>query len=151
MKVIMAGMVKRTREAQEQGDSVMPVTYLWLDDLMVGSGGVAGYRYNADIVRLFAAGRHSGAIVILMTQSYKMLDKAARLQATHLGLWRVQETQKNEVFEELSGRQGMTKDQLETAFTVATQRPHGFLFISYNAPIGEKLWSGFTKKLINSK
>ena len=84
-----------------------------------------------------------------MTQSYKMLDKAARLQATHLGLWRVQETQKKEVFEELSGRQGMTSDQLESAFDVATRAPHGFLWIAYNAPAGEKLWSGFTRKLVN--
>ena len=117
---------------------------------MAGGNG-AGYRYNSDVVRLFAAGRHSGAIVILMTQSYKMLDKAARLQATHLGLWRVQETQKNEVFEELSGRQGMTRDQLSSSFDVATRAPHGFLWIAYNAPSGEKLWSGFTRKLVNSK
>ena len=52
LKVIMAGIVKRTREAQEQGDSVMPLTFLWIDDLMTGSG-VAGYRYNADIDKLF--------------------------------------------------------------------------------------------------
>ena len=142
-------MTKRTQEAAEKGDKYSPAHLILIDDLMAGSGASAGYRYNDDIVRLFSAGRHSGAIVILMTQSYKMLSKAARPQATHLGLWRVQETQKKEVFEELSGRQGMTSDQLETAFTVATQRPHGFLVISYNAPPGEKLWSGFTKKLIN--
>ena len=28
LKVIMAGRVQRTREAQEQGDSVAPLTYL---------------------------------------------------------------------------------------------------------------------------
>ena len=61
----------------------------------------------------------------------------------------MQETQKKEVFEELSGRQGMTSDQLETAFSVATRAPHGFLWIAYNAPSGEKLWSGFTRKLVN--
>ena len=42
----------------------------------------------------------------------------------------------------------MRKDQLEEAWRTATQRPHGFLWISHNAPVGEKLWSGFTKKLI---
>ena len=36
------------------------------------------------------------AIIILMTQSYKMLSRPARLQATHLGLWQVQETQQRE-------------------------------------------------------
>ena len=84
-----------------------------------------------------------------MTQSYKMLSRPARLQATHLGLWQVQETQKKEIFDELAGRQGMTKEQLESAFQTATARPHGFLFISYNAPPGEKLRCGFSKELIN--
>ena len=84
-----------------------------------------------------------------MTQAYKMLSKSARLQATHLGLWQVQEVSKKEIFEELAGRQGMTKEQLESAFQTATARPHGFLFIAYNAPPGEKLWSGFSKKLVN--
>ncbi len=93
-------------------------------------------------------GATRGAIVILMTQSYKMLSKPARLQATHLGLWQVQETQKKEIFEELAGRQGMTLEQLTTAFQVATSKPHGFLFIAYNAPAGEKLWSGFSRKLV---
>ncbi len=83
-----------------------------------------------------------------MTQDYKRLSKAARLQATHLGLWAVQEVAKQEIFE-LAGRQGMTNEQLEAAFSVATARPHGFLFIAYNAPAGEKLWSGFSKKLVN--
>ena len=93
IRQIMATMTKRTQEAAEKGDKYSPAHLILIDDLMAGGNG-AGYRYNADIVRLFAAGRHSGAIVILMTQPYKMLDKAARLQATHLGLWRVQETQK---------------------------------------------------------
>ena len=150
IRQIMATMTKRTQEAAEKSDKYSPAHLILIDDLMAGGNG-AGYRYNSDIVRLFAAGRHSGAIVILMTQSYKMLDKAARLQATHLGLWRVQETQKNEVFEELSGRQGMTRDQLSSSFDVATRAPHGFLWIAYNAPSGEKLWSGFTRKLVNSK
>ena len=56
---------------------------------------------------------------------------------------------KKEIFEELAGRQGMTNEQLNSAFQTATARPHGFLFISYNAPPGEKLWSGFSKKLVN--
>ena len=49
LKVIMAGMVKRTREAQEQGDSFAPLTYLWIDDLM-GAGlldGLYGERPSA--------------------------------------------------------------------------------------------------------
>ena len=61
---------------------------------MAGSGAAAGYRYNDDILKLFSAGRHSGAIIILMTQAYKMLSNSARLQATHLGLWQVQEVSK---------------------------------------------------------
>ena len=39
-------------------------------------------------------------------------------------------------FEELAGRQGMTKEQLESAFQTATTNPHGFLLISYDAPPG---------------
>ena len=116
---------------------------------MAGSGAAGGYRYNEDILRVFSQGRHAGAIIILMTQSYKMLAKAARLQATHLGLWAVQSTQKDEIFSELAGRQGMSKDNLESAFQTATAKSHGFLWISYNAPVGEKLWSGFSKKLVN--
>ena len=143
----MAGMVKRTREAQEQGDTVMPLTYLWVDDLMTGSG-AAGYRYNADIDALFSTSRHAGGVVCLLTQSYRMLSRTARLQATHLGVWAVQSTMWEDIKSELAGRQGMRKDQLEEAWRVATQRPHGFLWISYNAPVGEKLWSGFTKRLI---
>ena len=146
MKQIMATMTKRTQEAATNGDKYSPAHLILIDDLMAGSGAGAGYRYNEDVLRLFSAGRHAGAIVILMTQSYKMLSRPARLQATHLGLWQVQETQKKEIFEELAGRQGMTKEQLETAFQTATARPHGFLFIAYNAPPGEKLWSGFSKK-----
>ena len=149
MKQIMATMTKRTQEAAQNGDSYSPAHLLLIDDLMAGNSNASGYRYNDDILRLFSAGRHAGAIIILMTQSYKMLSRPARLQATHLGLWQVQETQKREIFEELAGRQGMTMEQLNSAFQTATARPHGFLFISYNAPPGEKLWSGFSKKLVN--
>ena len=147
LKVIMAGMVKRTREAQEQGDSVMPLTFLWIDDLMTGTG-VAGYRYNSDIDKLFSTSRHAGGVVCLLTQSYRMLSKTARLQATHLGVWAVQQAMWDDIRGELAGRQGMSKEQLESAWRTATQRPHGFLWISYNAPLGEKFWSGFTKKLV---
>ena len=84
-----------------------------------------------------------------MTQSYKALARAARMQATHLGVWQVQSTQWEEIRGELAGRQGMSKEQLESAWQTATARPHGFLWISYNAPAGEKFWSGFTKKLVH--
>ena len=84
-----------------------------------------------------------------MTQSYKALSRAARMQATHLGVWQVQSTQWEEIRSELAGRQGMSKDQLETAWQTATARPHGFLWVAYNAPAGEKFWSGFTKKLVH--
>ena len=141
-------MVERTREAQQNGDKYMPLTLVILDDLMANSG-MGGYPYNNDILKLMSTSRHSGWVVVINTQSYKQLAKAARLQATHLGLWAVQAVSKDEVFAELAGRQGMTKEQLETAFQTATARPHGFLFIAYNAPPGEKLWSGFSKKLIN--
>ena len=112
LKTIMAGMVKRTREAQEQGDSVMPLTFLWIDDLMTGSG-VAGYRYNSDIDKLFSTSRDAGGVVCLLTQSYRMLSKTARLQATHLGVWAVQQTMWEDIRSELAGRQGMSKEQLD--------------------------------------
>ena len=140
-------MVKRTREAQAQGDSFAPLTYLWIDDLMTGSG-VAGYRYNADIDKLFSTSRHAGGVICLLTQSYRMLSKTARLQATHLGVWAVQQSMWEDIRSELAGRQGMSKEQLAEAWRVATQKPHGFLWISYNAPLGEKFWSGFSKKLV---
>ena len=124
MKQIMATMTKRTQEAAQNGDSYSPAHLLLIDDLMAGNSSASRYRYNDDILRLFSAGRHAGAIIILMTQSYKMLSRPARLQATHLGLWQVQETQKKEIFEELAGRQGMTLEQLNSAFQTATARPH---------------------------
>ena len=95
---ILAGMVKRTREAQDDGDKYMPLTAVLIDDLMSGSGPASGYRYNDSIQKLFATSRHSGGgPVILMTQSYKALSRAARMQATHLGVWQVQSTQWEEI------------------------------------------------------
>ena len=114
---------------------------------MTGSG-VAGYRYNADIDKLFSTSRHAGGVICLLTQSYRMLSKTARLQATHLGVWAVQQSIWEDIRSELAGRQGMSKEQLEEAWRVATQKPHGFLWIAYNAEPGNKFWSGFTKKLL---
>ena len=82
MKQIMATMTKRTQEAAQNGDSYSPAHLLLIDDLMAGNSNASGYRYIDDILRLFSAGRHAGAIIILMTQSYKMLSRPARLQAT---------------------------------------------------------------------
>ena len=42
----------------------------------------------------------------------------------------------------------MRRDDLDTAFVTATQKPHGFLWLAYNAPEGSKMYSGFTKRLI---
>ena len=89
MKQIMATMTKRTQESATNGDKYSPAHLILIDDLMAGSGPSSGYRYNEDVLKLFSAGRHAGAVVILMTQSYKQLSRPARLQATHLGLWRV--------------------------------------------------------------
>ena len=144
----MAGMVKRTREAQDQGDAYSPLTLILVDDLMSGSGPSQGYRYNDDILKLFSTSRHSGGVCLLLTQSYTMLNRSARLQATHLAIWAVQSTQWTQVRDELAGRQGMSKEQLESAWQTATSRPHGFLWIAYNAAPGNKFWSGFTKKLL---
>ena len=80
--------------------------------------------------------------------TYKQLAKAARLQATHLGVWAVQQTQWDEIRAELAGRQGMSKEDLEVAWQTATRQPHGFLWLAYNAPVGSKMWSGFTKRLV---
>ncbi len=49
----MTGMVKRTREAQDQGDAYSPITVVLLDDLMAGSGPAQGYLYNEDVLKLF--------------------------------------------------------------------------------------------------
>ena len=69
LKTIMAGMVKRTREAQDQGDAYAPLTLILVDDLMSGSGPSQGYRYNDDILKLFSTSRHSGGVCLLLTQS----------------------------------------------------------------------------------
>ena len=60
-----------------------------------------------------------------------MLNRSARLQATHLAIWAVQTTQWQQVRDELAGRQGMSREQLESAWQTATARPHGFLWIAY--------------------
>ena len=144
----MAGMVKRTREAQDEGDSYSPLPLCLVDDLMSGSGAAQGYRHNDDILSLFTTSRHAGGVVLLLTQSYTMLNRSARLSATHLGIWAVQMTQWTQVRDELAGRQGMIRDDLDPAFATATQKPHGFLWLAYNAPVGSKMWSGFTKRLL---
>ena len=92
--------------------------------------------------------RHSGGIVIINTQSYKQLAKAARLQATHIGVWGVQSTQWMEIRDELAGRQGMSREYLVMAWQTATQKAHGFLWLALTAPPGDKMWSGITKKLV---
>ena len=147
LPTILAGMVERTRQAQQNGDKYMPLTFVILDDLMANSG-TGGYQYNNDILKLMSTSRHSGGVVVTNTQSYKQLAKAARLQATHLGVWAVQQTQWDEIRAELAGRQGMSREDLEVAWQTATRQPHGFLWLAYNAPVGSKMWSGFTKKLI---
>ena len=148
LKMIMAGMVKRTKEAQDQGDSHAPLTFVFLDDLAAGSGPASGTRYNDDVLKLFTQSRHSGGVVCLLTQSYTLLNRSARLQATHLAVWAVQQTQWLQIRDELAGRQGMSREQLDAAWSTATSRPHGFLWINYNAEPGNKFWSGFTKKLL---
>ncbi len=128
----------------------MPLTLILVDDLMSGSGAAAGYRYNEDLLKLFTTSRHSGGVCLLLTQSYRALARGARLQATHLAIWAVQSNEWVAVRDELAGRQGMSREQLDTAWRTATSHPHGFLWISYNAPQGEKFWSGFTKKLVHN-
>ncbi len=77
-----------------------------------------------------------------------MLNRSARLQATHLGIWAVQMTQWQQVRDELAGRQGMSREALDSAWQVATGRPHGFLWISFNAEPGDRIWGGFTNILL---
>ena len=72
LKMIMAGMVKRTKEAQDQGDAYAPLTFLLLDDVAAGSGPATGTRYNDDVLKLFTQSRHSGGVVALLTQSYTL-------------------------------------------------------------------------------
>ena len=148
MKQIMGTMAKRTADATESGDKFSPAHLLLIDDLMAGSGATAGYRYNDDILKLFSTSRHSGGVCLLLTQPYSMLNRSARLQATHLAVWAVQATQWAQIRDELAGRQGMSRENLEMAWQTATTKPHGFLWIAYNAPHGSKFWSGFTKKLL---
>ena len=125
-----------------------PLTFVFLDDLAAGSGPASGTRYNDDVLKLFTQSRHSGGVSALLTLSYTLFIRSARLQATHLAIWAVQTTQWQQVRDELAGRQGMSREQLESAWQTATARPHGFLWIAYNAEPGNKFWSGYTKKLL---
>ena len=147
LPTILQGMVERTRQSQQNGDKYMPLTLVIVDDLMANTSG-GGYQYNNDLLKLMSTSRHSGGVVVINTQSYKQLAKAARLQATHIGVWGVQSTQWTEIRDELAGRQGMSREDLEMAWQTATQKPHGFLWLALSAPPGEKMWSGFTKKLV---
>ena len=64
--------------------------------------------------------RRSGGVVVVNTQSYKQLAEAARLQATHIGVWGVQSTQWQEIRDELARRQGMSREDLvENLGTIA--------------------------------
>ncbi len=90
--------------------------------------------------------RHPGGVVVIHTQSHKRLAKAARLPATHCGIWAISNL--SEVMDDLGGRQGMGKEELTTAWEVAATQPHGFLWLAYNAPEGSKMWSEFTKRLV---
>ena len=145
LKIILAGMAKRTQEAQAKGSTYAPLTYLWIDDLAAGAASnSASYRYNNDIDRLFMSGRHTGLVVCLLTQAFKMLSRNARLQASHIGVWSGNDWPA--VREELENREGLSREKLETAFQMATKKPHGFLWIALSNE--HKLWSGFTKRLI---
>ena len=62
LPTILAGMVERTREAQQNGDKYMPLTLVIIDDLMANNG-AGGYQYNNDILRLMSTSRHSGGSV----------------------------------------------------------------------------------------
>ena len=62
LPTILAGMVERTREAQQNGDKYMPLTLVIIDDLMANNG-AGGYQYNNDILRLMSTSRHSGVSV----------------------------------------------------------------------------------------
>ena len=90
----MNGMIKRTKEAQDQGDSYMPLTAVFVDDLAAGSGPSEGYRFNDALLKLFTTSRHSGGVCIVLSQSYKPINRGVRLQASHLALFAVQESQK---------------------------------------------------------
>ena len=129
LPTILQGMVERTRDSQQNGDKYIPLTLVIVDDLMANTSG-GGYQYNNDLLKLVSTSRHSGGVVVINTQSYKQLAKAARLQATHIGVWGVQSTQWTEIRDELAGRPGMTREDLETAWQHATQKPHGFLWLT---------------------
>ena len=82
-----------------------------------------------DVLKLFTQSRHSGGVVALLTQSYTLLNRSARLQATHLAVWAVQHTQWTQIRDELAGRQGMSREQLDQAWSTATSRHHGLLSV----------------------
>ena len=129
-------MVERTREAQQNGDKCMPLTLVVVDDLMANTSG-GRYQYNNDLLKLMSTSRHRSGICVIKTQSYKQFAKAARLQATHIGVSGVQSTQWTEIRDELAGREGLSRDDLEMAWQTATQKPHGFSWLALSAPPGE--------------
>ena len=141
---ILDGMSARVREAESLGSSVAPSTCIYLDDL--GFGG--GLRFNAQIERLFQVGRHSFGIAIVSQQSYRSTSRAARLQASHLGIFRVSSSEISAILEEVAGRPGLTAEKLTAAWKLATGgHPYGFLWLALNNPEGMQMWSGLTKQI----
>ena len=140
-------MVKRTKEAEHLGAKTYPLTLVFIDDLMVGSG-ANGYRYNTGIDRLFTTSRHAGGICVLLQQQFKGLSKTARLQASHIALFPVLNDEWQSILESLAGRNGISREKLEQAYRIATAKPFGFLWLDMNAAPNDVFWSSFTKKIV---
>ena len=72
---------------------------------------------------------------------------AARLQASHLGLFKVADSEFKAVLEEVAGRSGLSEDKLRAAWKIATSREFGYLWLALNNPEGLQLWSTLTTQI----
>ena len=144
--IVVNGAMKRTREALDSGAKSMPLTYLYIDDFLGGtSDGGAGYRNNAELDRAFSRGRHSGLVILLLTQSWKGLSTTTRKKCSHLGIWALPRMGFDSVRTELAGRGGLDEGTFLNSYQIATSSKYGFLWI--RLATGD-LYSSFSKKLV---
>ena len=138
--------MKRTKEALDSGAKSMPLTYFYIDDFLGGtSDGGGGYRNNAELDRLFSRGRHAGAVILLLTQTWKGLSTTIRKNCSHLGIWTLTRMEYDSVRTEIAGRGGLDEPTFLKAYQIATTPKYGFLWIRLTT--GD-LYSSFSKKLV---
>ncbi|KAK9817090.1 hypothetical protein WJX72_009443 [[Myrmecia] bisecta] len=107
------------------------VNHLVCDDLVGSSIFKQGRN---PFVTLCLKNRHLGINVMIMTQSLRCVNKAIRLNASLLVVFRYGnvKTVEDDIYEEVSGR--LTPEQFMELYEHATQDPHSALVIDFSQP-----------------